>query len=184
MTPPAGFDPNQLRRVASEIRRKMDLEASLNIAQKRQRVMLPSAPELPDYEFASTYDPASEISGDFYDYIQSGDQVAVLVCEVSGTGVPGALVSATARAYLRNELERGGTLKAAYLNPRPIHVSKAVAVEEGQNVKVGIELQDTGYPGCLYTLVFNRELKQLQGTYFQAAQGQTYEVTFVRMPEE
>ena len=83
-----------------------------------------------------------------------------------------------------SEVRADGTLKAAYLNPRPIHVSKAAAVEEAGNVKVGIELDDTGYPGCLYTLVLNRELDQLQGTYFQAAQRQTYEVAFVRMPSE
>ena len=77
-----------------------------------------------------------------------------------------------------------GRLDAGYFNPRPIHVSKAAVAEEGGSVKVGIELDDVGYPGCLYTLVFNRELDQLQGTYFQAAQGQTYPVAFVRMPAE
>jgi len=83
-----------------------------------------------------------------------------------------------------SEVMPDGTLKAAYFNPRPIHVSKAAAVDDGGNVKIGIELKDTGYPGCLYTLVFNRELDQLQGTYFQAAQGQTYEVAFIRLSEE
>lgn len=83
-----------------------------------------------------------------------------------------------------SEVKSDGSLEAAYFNPRPIHVSKAAAVEEAGNVKVGIELKDTGYPGCLYTLVFNRALDQLQGTYFQAAQGQTYKIAFVRMPSE
>jgi hypothetical protein len=77
-----------------------------------------------------------------------------------------------------------GTLKAGYFNPRPIRVSKAAAVEDSGSVKVGIELNDVNYPGCLYTLLYNTQLDQLQGTYFQAAQGQTYEIAFVRMPEE
>lgn len=77
-----------------------------------------------------------------------------------------------------------GKLTAAYFNPNPIHVSQAQAVQEGGGVKVGIELNDVNYPGCLYTLVFNPELDQLQGTYFQAAMGQTYSVAFVRMPAE
>jgi len=49
---------------------------------------------------------------------------------------------------------------------------------------VGIELDDVNYPNCLYTLVFNSAVDQLQGTYFQAAIGQTYEVVFVRLPVE
>jgi len=78
-----------------------------------------------------------------------------------------------------------GQLQAAYFNPRPIHVSRAAAVEEsGGGVKVGIELDDVNYPNCLYTLVFNSAVDQLQGTYFQAAIGQTYEVVFVRLPVE
>lgn len=81
------------------------------------------------------------------------------------------------------EVMPDGTLRAEYFNPRPIRVSRAAAVEEGDSLKVGIELNDVGYPGCLYTLVFNPELDQLQGTYFQAAQGQTYEIAFIRMPE-
>jgi len=82
-----------------------------------------------------------------------------------------------------SEILPDGTLKAGYFNPRPIHVSRAAAVEEAGNVKVGIELNDVNYPGCLYTLVFNKELDQLQGTYYQAAQGQTYEIAFVRVQE-
>lgn len=81
------------------------------------------------------------------------------------------------------EVMPDGTLSVEYFNPRPVRVSRAAAVEEGGSVKVGIELNDVGYPGCLYTLVFDSKLDQLQGTYFQAAQGQTYEITFIRMPE-
>jgi len=83
-----------------------------------------------------------------------------------------------------SQVEPDGKLKAAYFNPHPIHVSQAAAVEEGGSVKVGLELNDVNYPGCLYTLIFNAELDQLQGTYFQAAIGQTYQVVFIRMPVE
>jgi sigma-B regulation protein RsbU (phosphoserine phosphatase) len=101
MSPLSGNDPDMLRRVASEIRKKMDLEASLNVAQKRQRFMLPPPPELPGYEFASTYDPASEISGDFYDFIPLGEgRVGVLQADVSGHGVEAAIVMGMAKKAL------------------------------------------------------------------------------------
>jgi sigma-B regulation protein RsbU (phosphoserine phosphatase) len=97
----SGTDPNILRRVAGEIRKKMDLEASLTIAQKRQRVMLPAEPELPGYEFASTYDPAADISGDFYDYVPLGEGlVGVLQGDVSGHGVEAAIVMGMAKKAL------------------------------------------------------------------------------------
>jgi hypothetical protein len=83
-----------------------------------------------------------------------------------------------------SEIKPDGNLTAAYYNPSPIHVSKAAAVEESGGIKVGIELNDVNYPGCLYTLVFNPALDQLQGTYFQAALGQTFPVVFIRMPIE
>ena len=79
------------------------------------------------------------------------------------------------------EVASDGRLTAAYFNPNPIHVSNAAVVEEAGALKVGIELNDINYPGCLYTLVFDPELDQLIGSYYQAALGQTFEVVFVRM---
>jgi hypothetical protein len=83
-----------------------------------------------------------------------------------------------------SEIMPGGTLKAAYFNPNRIHVSRAAAAEQSGSIQVGIELNDVNYPGCLYTLVFNPALDQLQGQYFQAGSGQTYNVAFVRMTEQ
>lgn len=83
-----------------------------------------------------------------------------------------------------SSVDASGRLKAAYFNPRPIHVSNAAAVEEGGSVKVGVELTDVNYPGCLYSLVFDPKLDQLLGTYYQAALQQTFEVQFVRLPRE
>jgi hypothetical protein len=71
-------------------------------------------------------------------------------------------------------------LDAAYFNPRPIHVSRAEASSEANEIKVFIELQDKGYPGSTYTLTYDRQRDLLSGTYFQAALQQTFEVLFVR----
>ena len=81
-------------------------------------------------------------------------------------------------------VEPNGMLKAAYFNPNPVHVSQAAAVKEDGRVKVGIELRDVNYQGCLYALYFNESLDQLQGTYYQAALQQTFDVFFVRMAEQ
>jgi hypothetical protein len=74
----------------------------------------------------------------------------------------------------------GEKLNATYLNPRPINVSYCTATNDGGSMKVRVELNDTGYPGCVYSLVHDRANDRLLGTYYQAAMGETYEVMFVR----
>ena len=79
------------------------------------------------------------------------------------------------------DIESTGRMQAAYLNPKPIHVAKADASIAAGTAKVFIELRDTGYPGSTYALTYDPQRDELQGTYYQAAMRQTFEVTFVRM---
>ena len=75
----------------------------------------------------------------------------------------------------------GGAIDVAYRNPQPINVARAEATHAGSSVKVFIELRAPGYPGSTYTLTYDAQRDQLQGTYFQAALGQSFAVAFVRM---
>ena len=74
-----------------------------------------------------------------------------------------------------------GHLAADYFNPNPIKVSKAQAKLDGDTAKVFVELTDTGYPGCTYTLTYDALEDQLKGVYFQAAMQQRYDIFFIRM---
>jgi len=76
-----------------------------------------------------------------------------------------------------------GKMEAAYYNPGVIHVSKALALQEGATTKVFVELQDVNYPGCTYSLTYDPKTDQLYGLYFQAAIQQTFDVTFGRLKE-
>ena len=78
-------------------------------------------------------------------------------------------------------IEPGGKAEVAYYNPNPINVSRAAAWRDQGTSKIVVELNDTGYPGCTYTLEHNSQGDQLFGQYFQAAQQQTYEVVFARL---
>ena len=78
-------------------------------------------------------------------------------------------------------VDDSGKLDASYSNPRPIHVAKAEASQDGATTKVFIELRDVNYPGSTYTLAYEPQSDQLQGIYFQAVQRQNFEVIFVRM---
>ena len=75
---------------------------------------------------------------------------------------------------------KGGSLQAAYFNPKPIHVGKTETAQQGGVVQVLIELQDVNYPGSTYVLSYDRTRDLLEGIYFHPVSKQSYEVGFVR----
>ena len=84
---------------------KERLEQELKIARDIQQLLLPeSAPKMQGFELASLARPAKEVGGDYYDYIPvSEDEWGLVIADVSGKGVPGALVMAMVRSVLRAE---------------------------------------------------------------------------------
>ena len=78
-------------------------------------------------------------------------------------------------------VDAGGKMDAGYFNPRPINVSKAQATKESGEIKVFVELRDTGYPGSTYTLTYDPKDDVLRGVYYQAAARQNFDVYFTRM---
>jgi hypothetical protein len=79
------------------------------------------------------------------------------------------------------DVDASGKIDAVYLNPRPIHVARAEATGDGAMLQVLVELRAPGYPGSTYTLRYEPQRDQLEGSYFQAALQQRFAVVFVRM---
>lgn len=79
-----------------------------------------------------------------------------------------------------SDISEDGTMKAIYLNPNPINVSKANWVDGKGVISIFVELQDVNYPGSNYTLTYFPDRDMLIGKYFQAVQGVTYDVAFSR----
>jgi hypothetical protein len=75
---------------------------------------------------------------------------------------------------------KGGGLKAAYFNPRPINVAKAEWRQKDNALTVFVELRDLNYPGSTYTLQYDPASDRLKGTYFQAVEKQTFAIEFAR----
>jgi hypothetical protein len=48
-----------------------------------------------------------------------------------------------------------GELKAAYFNPRPIHVARAEWKDQEGRLGVFVDFRDRNYPGSTYTLTYN-----------------------------
>ena len=80
----------------AKVLRQSRLEQDVKFAKRVQLAFLPQAPpSVPQYEFASHYTAAYEIGGDFYNFIQLNDRLfGVCVADVSGKGVPAALMMA------------------------------------------------------------------------------------------
>jgi hypothetical protein len=78
------------------------------------------------------------------------------------------------------EIQKEGTLKAAYFNPRPIKVSQAIWVRREGKIFVLVELRDVNYPGSTYNLEYDAKSDRLKGTYYQAVEKQTFDVQFIR----
>ncbi|MBK7630844.1 MAG: SpoIIE family protein phosphatase [Ignavibacteriales bacterium] len=86
-----------------QIIEKKKIEEQLQLAKDVQLSLLPnSEPEIEGYHFASVCIPAYEIGGDYFDYIVLDEnRLAIVIADVSGDGVPAALIMAAFRALLR-----------------------------------------------------------------------------------
>lgn len=85
------------------------LESDLELAHKVQQGILPSAPPKVDgYSFFDFYEPASQVGGDYFDYVPlSGNRLAMVLADVSGKGISASLLvaklSSEARYCLASE---------------------------------------------------------------------------------
>jgi PAS domain S-box-containing protein len=85
-----------------EAQERQRIEQELQVARLIQQTLLPkSLPALPGYDMAAYYQPAREVGGDFYDFLELEDgRLGLVVGDVSGKGVPAALVMAITRTML------------------------------------------------------------------------------------
>ncbi len=79
------------------------------------------------------------------------------------------------------DIQKDGSLKASYFNPRPIKVYLAKWNREKGVLNLFVELRDINYPGSTYTVQYDPKTGRLKGTYFQAMEKQTYNIEFFRV---
>jgi len=86
-----------------EAQERQRIEQELRVARLIQQTLLPkSLPHLPGYDVAAYYQPAREVGGDFYDFLELEDgHLGLLVGDATGHGMPAALLMATTRGMLR-----------------------------------------------------------------------------------
>jgi len=79
------------------------IEQELEVARSIQQASLPEEVPTPEgWQIAPYYQPAREVGGDFYDFLELADgRLGVVVGDATGKGVPAALMMASTRSTLR-----------------------------------------------------------------------------------
>jgi sigma-B regulation protein RsbU (phosphoserine phosphatase) len=86
------------------------LEREMQVAAEIQRQILPKgAPPVPGYQLVGWNLPARQVGGDYYDLLALPDgRVELVVGDVSGKGIPAALMVSTLHSALRLLLDHAG----------------------------------------------------------------------------
>jgi len=99
--------------VGPRLEENYQLRKSLDLAMEVQQNLLPKFDPLIDgLEIAGKSDYCEETGGDYYDYLEIGqDKIRVVVGDVSGHGISSALLMTTARALLRQRTSQPGSIR-------------------------------------------------------------------------
>jgi serine phosphatase RsbU (regulator of sigma subunit) len=89
---------DQLRRMNQQMTR------DLQIARRVQEALVPQGTySSPRIEIRSAYIPSETLSGDFYDYFAQNDSTYLFVADVSGHGLPAAILVSLLKSYIHTE---------------------------------------------------------------------------------
>ena len=96
-----------LRRLQAVNTEKERIAGELRLARDIQQSMIPKTfpgfPERDDVELFATLTPAREVGGDFYDFLIHDDRLFFCIGDVTGKGVPAALLMTVMRSMFRTE---------------------------------------------------------------------------------
>lgn len=97
-----------LEKVFTLERRLLSIDNELAIAREIQSSILPSqVPELDDLQIAAAYRPMTAVAGDFYEFIPvDRKRAGFLVADVSGHGVPAALIASMIKVAAQSVVSR------------------------------------------------------------------------------
>ena len=152
---------------------KERIGAELNVATKIQASMLPRIfppfPNRSDLDLYATMDPAKEVGGDFYDFfLIDDDHLALVMADVSGKGVPAALIMVIAKTLIKNHLQAGESVEEALCaasdqllenNDEMLFVTAWVGIV---NLKTGnVEFADAGHEPA-FVIHKNGEVEQIK----------------------
>ena len=129
---------------------KKRLEGQLEVARQVQLELLPARdPQLQGYDISAYNLPTEEVSGDYYDWVQIyEDQIGLVIADVSGKGVPAALLMAFLRASLRAATHVG---YAPHISMAKVNYLLWESIERNQFVTAFYGILDASTNSLAYT---------------------------------
>lgn len=121
-----------------ELESKQNLIAKdLKLAKNIQQGLIPQyIPDWNGIEFGVYFKPMQEVSGDYFDYFLDNNKIGVILCDVSGHGIPAAFITALSKM-----------LFLTYKSNQPRKIFKKV------NRELLKLLQTQGYTTCVYLML-------------------------------
>ena len=98
-----------IRRVIADGDQLVAINRELDIARHIQASILPqSMPCIPGLTIATRFQPMTAVAGDFYDFLEvDTGRLGILVADVSGHGVPAALIASMVKVALAAQRDHG-----------------------------------------------------------------------------
>lgn len=96
---------DQLRRMNQQMTRDLQIARRVQEALVPQRAFASSR-----LEIRSAYIPSEVLSGDFYDYFAQDDKMYLFVADVSGHGLPAAILVSLLKSYIHTEADNDRSL--------------------------------------------------------------------------
>jgi len=98
---------NSFNDMVPKLKEHLDMSRDMELAHEVQNLLLPrTVPALPGFDIVGKIEFCDQTGGDYYDFIEmecdEGRALGVVLGDVSGHGVPSALVMATARGQLHS----------------------------------------------------------------------------------
>ena len=89
-------------RIETELGMATDIQAS------QLPRLFPAFPKRDEFDLFASMTPAKEVGGDFYDFfLIDDDHIGLVMADVSGKGVPGALFMMVSRVLIKSHLQNG-----------------------------------------------------------------------------
>jgi sigma-B regulation protein RsbU (phosphoserine phosphatase) len=129
---------------------KKRLEGQLEVARQVQLELLPAAdPNIEGFDISAYNFPTEEVSGDYYDWVRIyDDQIGMVIADVSGKGVPAALLMAFLRASLRAAIHIG---YAPHISMAKVNYLLWESIERNQFVTAFYGVLDASNKTLAYT---------------------------------
>ncbi|WP_419781783.1 PP2C family protein-serine/threonine phosphatase [Maridesulfovibrio sp.] len=100
--------------MAPALREHIEIKSALDVAMEVQTNLLPQhSPHMNGYDIYGASRYCDELGGDYFDYIRpdrDGENMRIAIGDVSGHGVPAAMLMGSVRGYLRARTLSGGQL--------------------------------------------------------------------------